>query len=98
MVIHVHGKDELVVQFRVAAPFRKQPLVKEVFYFVHKRSLSSRFMKMHVFPTAHKNFIETLDLKLSLTSIMKTVRAETAYLLISAIHVGSLLTRKKKEG
>lgn len=24
MVIHVHGKDELVVQFRVSAPFEHQ--------------------------------------------------------------------------
>lgn len=32
MVIHVHGKDELVVQFRVPAPFKNQPPIGGLFF------------------------------------------------------------------
>ena len=36
MAIRVHGKDQLVVQFRVPAPLEINPLNKGFFYFLPK--------------------------------------------------------------
>lgn len=65
MVIHVHGKDELVVQFRVPAPFEKTTASAVFFFFrifLHLFLLSLPFLPVPSFPSVRSFVLRIFSL------------------------------------